>query len=380
MGKSGIGLDQARLEYGYRSHLVGMVKDVELKGVLERRKRITFSEEAAFAYMATEQALTDAGIDSDWLARNEVGIIYGNDSSAKATIEAHNTIVETKETTAVGAGAVFQSMNSSVTMNLATIYGLRGINMTISAACASGSHAIGLGHLYIRHGLQNMIICGGAQETHYYGQASFDALNAFSVRTDEPHKASRPFDASRDGLVPSGGAATLILEELEHAKKRGAKIYGEIIGYGFSSNAGNISQPSSQGCENAISRAMMDAGIMKKEISYINAHATSTIQGDMCEAIALTNIFQDYNTPVSSTKSMTGHECWMAGASEVLYTLLMMQHSFIAPNINFETPDEYSEKLNIVPVAIEKKLDVCLSNSFGFGGTNSALIFRKSII
>jgi 3-oxoacyl-[acyl-carrier-protein] synthase-1 len=206
---------------------------------------------------------------------------------------------------------------------------------------------------------------------------SFDALSAFSVRTDEPARASRPFDAARDGLVPSGGAASLILEDYAHALARGASIYAEIAGYGFSSNGKNISQPSDEGCVVAMERALKDASITPADVDYVNAHATSTPQGDIYEAIALDRLFGQTRPLVSSTKSMTGHECWMAGASEALYSILMMQRAFVAPNINFETPDEYSAKLNIAAKTTEKNLNIVLSNSFGFGGTNSALVIRK---
>jgi 3-oxoacyl-[acyl-carrier-protein] synthase-1 len=249
--------------------------------------------------------------------------------------------------------------------------------MTISAACASGSHSIGLGYFFIKQGLQDLVLCGGAQETNFYSMGSFDALSAFSIRIDDPSKASRPFDAGRDGLIPSGGAASLILEEYEHAKARGAKIYAEVIGYGFSSNGKHISQPSDDGCVIAMQRALTDAEVAASDIDYVNAHATSTPQGDMFEAIALNRLFGESRPPISSTKSMTGHECWMAGASEIIYSILMMRNSFIAPNINFENPDEYSAKLNIITKTTEKNLNLVLSNSFGFGGTNSALIVKK---
>lgn len=376
-GKCGIGIDPARTEYGYRSPLTGIVPRPELKGVLSRRQRICLPEEGEYAYVATEQALNDAGIDMDYLDNNETGILYGNDSSSKAVIESHEICVEKKDTTLLGSGAIFQSMNSTVTMNLSTIFKLRGINMTISAACSSGSHTIGLGAMFIRLGLQDMIVCGGAQETNYLSMASFDGLNAFSTRVDEPLKSSRPFDKNRDGLVPSGGAATVILEEYEHAVKRGATIYGEIIGYGFSSNGAHISQPSDEGSFIAMKRALEDAGLKPGDIDYINAHATSTVIGDGYEAKAIERLFGAHKTPVSSTKGMTGHECWMAGASEIVYTLLMMKHSFIAPNINLEEPDDMSKNLNIIAKTLDKKLDICLSNSFGFGGTNSALILKK---
>ncbi|MDD3281023.1 MAG: beta-ketoacyl-[acyl-carrier-protein] synthase family protein, partial [Bacteroidales bacterium] len=291
--------------------------------------------------------------------------------------DAHAIVLEKKDTMLMGSGAIFQSMNSTITMNLSTIFKLRGINMTISAACASGSHSLGLGLMFIRNGLQDMVICGGGQETNYLSMGSFDALSVFSLRVDDPTKASRPFDANRDGLVPSGGAATLILEEYEHAVKRGAPILAEIIGYGFSSNGNNISQPSDIGSMIAMERALKDALLSAKNIDYVNAHATSTLQGDAFEAVAIDKLFGSYKPEVSSTKSMTGHECWMAGASEVIYSILMMQNDFVAPNINFETPDESSKNINIVNKTIHKKMNVFLSNSFGFGGTNSALIVKK---
>ncbi len=376
-GRSGIGIDPQRTEYGYRSPLTGLVERPQLKGVLDRRSRVCLPEQGEYAYMATAEALRNAAIDMDYLEENEVGVLFGSDSSAKAVIDAHTTAMRTKDTTLMGSGAIFQSMNSTVTMNLSTIFKLRGVNMTISAACASGSHAIGLGLMFIRNGLQDVVICGGAQETNYLSMGSFDGISAFSVRVDDPTKASRPFDRHRDGLVPSGGAATLILEEYEHAIRRGATIIAEVAGYGFSSNGANISQPSDHGSATAMRRAMQDAGVMPADIDYINAHATSTLQGDAFEAMSLQALFGECHTPISSTKAMTGHECWMAGASEIVYSNLMMLNSFIAPNINFENPDEYSQHLNIINKTIEKNIDVYLSNSFGFGGTNSALVIKK---
>ncbi|MDR0865077.1 MAG: beta-ketoacyl-[acyl-carrier-protein] synthase family protein [Candidatus Symbiothrix sp.] len=377
-GKSGIGIDPARTEYGYRSPLTGIVERPILKGVLDRRLRIGLAEEGEYAYMATVEAMRTAGIDMDYLEKNETGIFYGNDSSAKAVIEAHQIAVAKKDTTLMGSGAIFQSMNSTVTMNLSTIFKLRGVNMTISAACASGSHAIGLGYMFIKQGLQDIVLCGGAQETNYLSMGSFDGISAFSIRTDEPTKASRPFDKNRDGLVPSGGAASLILEDYEHAIKRGATIYAEVVGYGFSSNGKQISQASNEGCMIAMQRALDDAGVVPAAIDYVNAHATSTPQGDAAEAIALDQLFGASRPLISSTKSMTGHECWMAGASEIVYSILMMQNSFVAPNINFEHPDEYSQNLNLATQTTEKKIDLLLSNSFGFGGTNSALVIKKN--
>lgn len=376
-GRSGIGIDPLRIEYGYRSPLTGIVPPPDLKKTLNRKLRIYLAEEGEYAFVATQEALADAGIDQDYIDNNEIGVLFGNDSSAKAVIDSHEIAVQKRDTTLIGSAAIFQSMNSTVTMNLSTIFRLKGINMTISAACASGSHAIGIGTMMIRNGLQNMIICGGAQETNYLSMGSFDGISAFSTRIDSPKEASRPFDKDRDGLVPSGGAASLILEDYEHAKARGAKIYGEIVGYGFSSNGGNISQPSDDGCYRAMTRAMLEAGVNAQEIDYVNAHATSTPQGDAYEAMALAKLFGNIKTPISSTKSMTGHECWMAGASEVIYSLLMMHNDFVAPNINFTHGDEYSSSLNIIPVTTERKIKTFLSNSFGFGGTNSALVIKS---
>lgn len=376
-GKSGIILDPKRKEMGYRSGLTGVLEKPVLKGVLDRRARIMLPEQGEYAYLATTEALKNTGIDQDFLDRNEVGIIYGNDSSAQPVIEAIDIIREKKDTMMVGSGSVFQVLNSTVNMNLATIFRLKGVNFTVSAACASGSHAIGLATMFIREGMQDCIICGGAQETNIFSMGNFDALGAFSVREDNPQAASRPFDKNRDGLVPSGGAATVILESLDSARKRGATILGEVIGYGFSSNGEHISNPSVQGPARSLRMAMKNSGLKASDIDYINAHATSTPAGDASEAKAIFEVFGEAQTPVSSTKSMTGHECWMAGASEIVYSMLMMQNSFIAPNINFETPDEDSARLNIVAQTVNKNIDVFLSNSFGFGGTNSTLIVKK---
>lgn len=375
-GKSGIILDNDRLMYGYQSGLTGVVEKPVLKGVIDRRLRMGMSEEAEYAYMASKQAFDMAGISQDYLNANECGVIFGNDSSAKPVIEAAKIMEEKHDTQLMGSGYIFQSMNSTVNMNLSTIFHLRGVNFTVSSACASGSHSIGLGYMMIKQGLQDLVLVGGAQETNYYSMASFDALNAFSKRMDEPTKASRPFDRDRDGLIPSGGAAALVLEDYEHAVKRGAKILGEVVGYGFSSNGGGISQPSDVGCEIAMSRAMKDANVTVDDIDYINAHATSTHQGDMFEAIALDRMFRGHRALISSTKGMTGHECWMAGASEAVYSLIMMHNNFVAPNINFENPDEYSEHLNLATKTVDTEVNTILSNSFGFGGTNSALVIK----
>ena len=376
-GKSGIVFDPVRKEMGFRSALTAYLEKPDLKGVLSRNQRVYMPEQAMYAYVATAEALKNAKIDQDYLDRNVVGLMYGNDSSADPVVKAVDTMRAKKDTTLVGSGAIFQSMNSTVTMNLSCIFKLRGINLTVSGACASGSHAIGLGALLISNGLQDMVVCGGAQEVNPFSIGSFDGISAFSTRESDPTKASRPFDRDRDGLVPGGGAATVIIEEYEHAVKRGAPILAEILSYGFSSNGDHISTPNVAGPTASLEMAIRLAGINIDEIGYINAHATSTPVGDAQEAKAIYNVFGDRRIEVTSTKSQTGHEMWMAGASEVIYSMLMMKNDFIAANINFENPDEDSAKLLIPDKRIEKNFNTFLSNSFGFGGTNATLIVRN---
>lgn len=378
-GKSGIGIAPDRKEMGYRSSLCGILEKPNLKGLLDRRQRLCLPEHGQYAFLATTEALAQAGIDNEYLLNNEVGILYGNDSSAEAVITGVDVIREKKNTVLVGSGNIFQSMNSTITMNLSTIFNLRGINFTVSGACASGSHAIGMGYMLIKQGLQECVICGGAEEVNKYSVGNFDALNAFSTREDEPTKASRPFDKNRDGLVPSGGAATVILESYESAIKRGATILGEVVGYGFSSNGDHISVPNVDGPKRSLQMAIRDANIDIKEISYVNAHATSTPIGDMNEAKAIAEVFGAHKPYVASTKSLTGHEMWMAGASEIVYSMLMMQNNFIAANLNFEEPDDASANINIPTQRVDIEFDTFLSNSFGFGGTNSTLIIKKHI-
>jgi len=378
-GKSGIIFDEKRVSFGYRSCLTGMLDKPDLKKYLSRRQRISLGEEGSFAYLATKEALKNAKMTQEFIDEKEIGIIYGNDSTAKSTIESADIIREKKDTTLIGSGAIFRGMNSTITMNLSTIFRLKGINFTVSAACASGSHAIGLAYQFIKNGQQDYIICGGAQEVNKLSMGTFDGLGVFSVDSKDPSKASKPFDKSRDGLVPSGGGATIILESYQSAIKRKAPILGEIIGYGFSSNGAHISTPNVDGPAIAMKKAIMEANINISEIDYINAHATSTPVGDANEAKAIYKVFGENGPYVSSTKSMTGHECWMAGSSEVIYSIIMIHNNFIAPNINLKNPDEAALKLNLVNKTLNKKFDIFLSNSFGFGGTNSALVVKKLI-
>lgn len=376
-GKSGIVFSQERKDAGFRSALCASVERPDLKPFVSRNLRQFMPEEAQYAYMATRAALEHARLEQDYIDRHEVGIIYGNDSVAESTMHSLDNFREYKDTSACGSGAIFQSMNSTVTMNLACLFRLKGINLTSSAACASGSQSVGLAYLLIRDGLQDCIVCGGAQEANLYGVAAFDGIQSFSTREDAPEKASRPFDADRDGLVPGGGAATLIVESYEHALKRGAPILAEIVSWGFSGNGDHISTPNVEGPARSLELCLQHGGVTPQQIGYVNAHATSTRIGDAREAQAIARVFGDYRVPVTSTKSQTGHEMWMAGASELIYSILMMKNGFIAGNINFERPDENTVCLHILPETREIGFDMFLSNSFGFGGTNSTLIVRN---
>ena len=376
-GRSGIVLDPVRKEMGFRSGLTARVPQPDLKKELPRSQRVYMPEPAQYAYCATRDALKQARVSQEYLDSHEVGLLYGNDSTADAVYKSIAKIVEKKDTMLCGSGAIFQSMNSTVTMNLGVIFRLKGINLTVSGACASGSHAIGLGALLIRDGLQEMVVCGGAQEVNPAATGSFDGISAFSTREDDPAGASRPFDRDRDGLVPGGGAATVILESYDSAVRRGAPILAEVLGYGFSSNGDHISSPNVDGPVRSLEMAIRQAGVTCDEIGYVNAHATSTLVGDANEAKALWQVFQGHRVPITSTKGQTGHEMWMAGASEVIYSILMMQGGFIAGNKNFEHPDEDSARLWIPAQTIPAQFDTFLSNSFGFGGTNSTLVIRR---
>lgn len=333
-------------------------------------------EPAIYSCAAASDAVKNSGLNDNVIKSDRCGVIFGNDSTIKAGVESIDIAREYKETHYIGSGYIFKSMNSTVTMNLAAYFGTKGANWTISAACASSAHAVGQALMLIRSGLQDVIIAGGAQELNWMGMASFDSLNVFSSCTTSPQTASKPFDINRDGLVPGGGAASLILEDLDHALKREANIYCIIEGYGFSSGLGkNLSEPNAKGSATAIINALNNAGVNPEQIDYINAHATSTPLGDLAEAIAINKVFGN-KTPVSSTKSMTGHECWMSGASEILYSILMAKHNFIAPNVNFEKLSDGCPAVNIIKETKEAVIKRSLSNSFGFGGTNAALVLK----
>ena len=376
-GRSGIVLDPERTALGFSSPLTGRLRDWDGgRSRLNRKTRKSMGESALYAAVAAQDAIADAGLSADRLRADDVGIIVGNDSTVAASAETVARLREAGYTGALGSGAIFQIMNSTVTMNLSVLFGIRGASWTMSAACASGAHSIGQAQMLIGSGQQEIVLAGGAQEIDWPAMAAFDALKAFASPGVDPARASRPFAADRDGLVPSGGAAMLVIESETHARNRGARIYGYVAGYAFSSNGNHLTEPTVDGPVRCMRRALAQAGVGTAEVDYINAHATSTPVGDLVEGRALLEVFGAGGPPVSSTKSMTGHECWMSGASEVLYSLLMMRDGFLAPTANLDTLDPELAGLNVISETVESRPRTVLSNAFGFGGTNSSLVVR----
>lgn len=378
-GRSGIVVDERRRELGFRSPLTGMVKDFKPHRTLSRKQLKTMPDFAVQAYTAAMDALAMSGLSSEDISNGETGLVFGCDSSCVAAIEQARIVLEQGDTLGIGSGLIFRSMTSTITMNLNTILKTKGACWSISSACSSGGHAVGQAADLIALGRQERVICGGAQEITWESMCSFDAISAFSTRIEEPHAASRPFDKDRDGLVPGGGAAAIVLERYDLAEKRGARILGEVLSYGFSSDGANLSVPSEEGISSAMRNALKNAGVEPRDIDYICAHATSTPLGDAVEAACILAVFGDSRPFVSSTKSMTGHELWMSGASQVVYSTIMARDGFIAPNANFRKPDENSEKLNIVTEAVLRPPRMVLCNSAGFGGTNSCLVLQFSV-
>ncbi len=375
-GRSGIVRDPARVELGFRSPLTGAIQGYDPRAYANRKQAKTMGQPALYAVGAAVEAVRDARLAEDALRDPNVGIVVGNDSCALPVVEAVDSVRAEKTTRLIGSGSIIQVMNSTVTMNLATFFGIRGASWTLSGACASGAHAIGQGLMLIRSGLQHTVLCGGAQEINWQGMASFDALGAFAKDEGDPTTAVRPFARSRRGLVPSGGAAMLVLERLDRAVQRGAPIYAEVLSYAFSSDGDHLTVPNGEGATRAIRGALFQAQKSPSEIEYVNAHATSTPAGDLAEGRAILTVFGSKTPPVSSTKSMTGHECWMAGASEIVYSLLMMRDGFIAPNINLDELDPELAGLDVVATTRETRPRLVLSDSFGFGGTNAAIVVQ----
>ncbi|MFG1175112.1 beta-ketoacyl-[acyl-carrier-protein] synthase family protein [Erwiniaceae bacterium CAU 1747] len=373
-GHSGIVIDPIRQELGFNSPLTGAIKAFSHRFPLSRKQRKTTPLFVEWAAEAAFCALDDSGLSPDDIRNDRSGLIFGCDSSLLAGIEQANRLQEVRNTSLLGSGLVFQAMTSTTTINLNAILGTQGASWTISGACASSGHAIGQAADLIRLGRQDRMICGGAQEINWQSTCSFDGLGAFSTRIDNPQSASRPFAKSRDGLVPGGGAAVLILERYDLAVARRATIWGEILGYGFSSDGENIVAPSRTGLGRAMRMALKNAGLMPQDISYLCAHATSTPLGDAMEAGNILDIYGTRGVPVSSTKSMTGHELWMSGAAQVVYSCLMAKNDFMAANINFDGPDEETSQLDIITETRQQPLTTAQCNAAGFGGTNASLV------
>ena len=377
-GESGVVSDPERTALGFSSSLTARLRGWDGgRSGLNRKARKSMGEAALYAAVAAQDAIADAGLDPARLRRDDVGVIVGNDSTVAASADTVARLRDAGYTGALGSGAIFQLMNSTVTMNLAVLFGIRGASWTMSAACASGAHSLGQAQLLIGSGQQEIVLAGGAQELNWHSMAAFDALRAFASEGGDPTRASRPFSADRDGLVPSGGAAMLVIESESHARNRGATIYGYIAGYAFSSNGNHLTEPTVDGPVRCMRKALHQAGLGPTEVDYINAHATATPVGDLVEGRALLEVFGADGPPVSSTKSLTGHECWMSGASEVLYSLLMMRDGFLAPNANLTRLDPELAGLNVIPETVVARPSAVLSNAFGFGGTNSSLVVRS---
>lgn len=382
LGKSGIGIDPERTAYGYQSPLTGIVPrpDIKAQG-LRRSQRITLSEPGEYGYMAMKEALAMAPVADLY----RCGLIVSNDSTAGALAETEAIMAEYHDSRRLGAGMVFRTLNSSVSMSLASIFGIGGLSLTVSAACAGGGHAIGLAHSLIQSGQLDCCIVVGAQEVGLHAYTSFDALGIFSHRTDNPTTASRPFDRDRDGLVPSGGAACVILETAAHAAMGNRKPLATVDGYGFTTSP-DLATPSADAIYRSMLAALSAATVpsgspLGPGISAIMAHATSTPDGDRAEAEAIHRFCLDKGLShpfVISTKALTGHECWMSGVSQIVYALIQMQGGFIAPNINLRTIDPAAATLRIPTVPTVTTLTTVLCNAFGFGGTNSSLVISRA--
>jgi 3-oxoacyl-[acyl-carrier-protein] synthase I len=373
-GRSGIEYIPERKELGFRSALGGRIKDLPAPDVPKRNLR-QMGPGSSLAAHAALQALADADLETAQVQNDRTGLIIGNIGNMQDIYRQCRVFQD--KSMKLGGTAYQKTMGCSVSANLSVWLGIRGPSFTVTAACATGAVAIGLGSQLIGIGVQDLCICGGVQEDSWESVCHFDALQAFSLREDDPAQASRPFDKYRDGLVPSGGCGLVILEELEHARRRGARIYAELIGYAFTSDGSDMTVPSGEGSVHCMEQALRQAGLAPDAVDYINAHATSTPVGDVAEAQAIAKIFGT-GPFVSSTKSMTGHELAAAGSSEVIYTLLMMEHQFIAPNINVEELDPQCAGIKLVAnQPRQARLDIAASNSFGFGGVNTCILLRR---
>ena len=373
-GKSGITKNLTYEEMGFRSHVSGAV-NINLSELIDRKTLRFMSEASGFGYIAAQEALLNASLNLEEMNASRIGIVAGSGgASSAAQIEASDVARE-RGPKRIGPYAVTKTMGSTVSAILGTTLKLKGVNYSISSACSTSAHCIGHAAELIQLGKQDIIIAGGAEQEHWTSSSMFDAMGALSSQyNNSPEKASRPFDIDRDGFVIAGGAGMLILEEEEHAIKRNAPIIARLKGYCANSDGYDMVSPSGEGATRCMSEAME---AYKSDVDYINAHGTSTPVGDLAELGAIKKVFGGNAPIIGSTKSMTGHSLGATGAQEAIYSILMMQHDFIAPSINIETLVEEAEGLRISQSMMEQKLNAVMSNSFGFGGTNASLIFSK---
>jgi len=374
-GRSGIKFQEAYAEKGFRSHVAGSI-DIDLKECIDRKVLRFMGDAAAYAYISMDQAIADAGLDEALVSNERTGIIMGSGgASSKNLVEAADVLRE-KGLKRVGPYRVTQTMGSTTSACLATPFKIRGVNYSISSACATSAHCIGTAMEQIQLGKQDIVFAGGGEEEHWTLTSLFDAMGALSTKyNDTPEKASRAYDAARDGFVIAGGGGCLVLEELEHAKARGAKIYAELVGYGANSDGYDMVAPSGEGAVRCMKQALATTD---GPVDYINSHGTSTPVGDLAELKAVRETFKDKVPSISSTKSLTGHSLGATGVQEAIYSLLMMEHNFICASANVDELDAEAKGLPIVTERQDDvKLDRVMSNSFGFGGTNACLVFQR---
>ncbi|MDD2893012.1 MAG: beta-ketoacyl-ACP synthase I [Halothiobacillaceae bacterium] len=374
-GLSGIEFVPELAELGFRSQVAGTLK-IKPEELIDRKLYRFMGDAAAYTYLAMVEAVADAGLSPEQVSNPRAGLIVGSGGSSTANIVETAEIARAKGIKRVGPYMVTRTMSSTVSACLATPFAIKGVNYTISSACATSAHCIGNAMELIQLGKQDVMFAGGGEELHWTQSAMFDAMGALSSKyNDTPTKASRPYDEFRDGFVISGGGGIVVLESLEHAQARGAHIYAELVGYGATSDGYDMVQPSGEGAIRCMKMAL--EGI-DDPIDYINTHGTSTPVGDMRELEAMSQVFGETMPTVTSTKSLSGHALGAAGVHEAIYSMLMMQHGFIAASANIETLDPAAKSVNIAQERIDNaKLDTILSNSFGFGGTNASLVFRR---
>ncbi len=375
-GRSGIVHCEEYAERGFRSHVHG-APQIDMDEMIDRKLRRFMGDGAAYAYVAMKEAIADSGLDEAVVTSDRTGLVMGSGGpSTSAQVAAVDTARE-KGAKRIGPYAVPKTMCSTVSANISTAFHMRGLSYSISSACSTSAHCIGNGAELIQWGKQDVVFAGGAEELHWTLTVLFDAMGALSSKfNDHPARASRPFDVDRDGFVIAGGAGVVVLEELEHAKARGAKIYGEIVGYGATSDGVDMVAPSGEGARRCMQMATANLGNTK--VDYINAHGTSTPAGDMTEVKAIQDVFGAHSPKISSTKSLTGHSQGATGAHEAIYSLIMMNNNFIAASANVDNLDPKAGDADIVSTRIDNaELNCVLSNSFGFGGTNATLAFKR---